>query len=104
MVLAYDIRMLKQRAAEAREAIDDAQSDADFAACVALLQRAMADRAALSRHCPLKTCRRARRCAGVEQPCLSMLAEPVLPFERQREIIDDLYYDMQARRLAEEAE
>jgi hypothetical protein len=102
MVLAYDLKILKLREADAREEEDVAQSDLDYTLCVARVHRAMADKVALHLRCPLKVCIRARRCAGEEQPCLSLLSKPVISPAREQQIIDDLYYDVQAWRLAAE--
>ncbi|MBS0528557.1 MAG: hypothetical protein JSS22_04095 [Proteobacteria bacterium] len=102
MVLACDVKILKLREADAREEADEAQSDADYAACVARVHRALSDHAALHRRCPMKVCIRARRCAGEKQSCLSLLAKPVVSRTREQQMIDDLYYNVQAERLSEE--
>ena len=104
MVLAADIKILKLRELDAREEDCEAQSDADHALCVARVHRALSDHVALHWRCPLKVCIRARRCAGETLPCLSLLSEPVVSLAREQQMIDDLYYDMQAKRLAEEEE
>lgn len=102
MVLACDVKILKLRDMDAREEADVAQSDADYAECVDIVRCVLSNKVALHRRCPLKACIRARTCAGKGQPCLSLLTRPVIPAARAQAIIDDLYYDKQAERLAAE--
>lgn len=102
MVLACDVKILKLRDMDAREEKDLAQSDADYAECVDIVRCVLSNKVALHRRCPLKVCIRARTCAGKGQPCLSLLPRPVISPAREQMIVDDLYYDKQAERLAAE--
>jgi hypothetical protein len=84
-----------------RELEDDAaelQSEANYARSTRIVLRALSDATHGFRLCPLRACRRARRCVNEACLCLTLRPKPVLPAGYQDFLIEDVLETLQARR------
>jgi hypothetical protein len=93
----WDAAFLKERERDAQEQTNEAQFEADWEQADAQFGREFSDANSGFQVCPLRACRRARRCASDELPCLDLLA---VRFSRAaaQSWIEEIYAEIQQQR------
>ena len=95
--LRWDDDFLRARARDAQVEAFQAQTDADWQAATDYSMHVMADSEAAHRDCPVARCRRARRCALSQPPCIAWFNLPPLP-QFDAEMVDEEYARLQEAR------
>jgi hypothetical protein len=103
MKAIWDEALLKQRERNAREDTLAVQSDDDWARAVLRLERGMSGVSGGFRDCPLRACRRARRCAGDRPVCMPRCKVELEPGAEQ-ELCEEFYAEIQEERRNAAAE
>ena len=93
----WDAAFLKERERDAQEQAMQAQFEADWEQADARFSREFSDTNNGFRLCPLRACRRARRCASDELLCVDLLPAKC-PHAAAQPRIEEIYAEIQEQR------
>jgi hypothetical protein len=93
----WDVAFLKARERDAQEEVEQAQFEADWEEADARFSREFCDTNNCFRLCPLRACRRARRCMSDELLCVDLLPAKC-PHAAAQPRIEEIYAEIQQQR------